>query len=185
MIVKQAITNCELVRNCGICCARSPLRRMLMKAVYNNPILTQEDNLMKSLYHTYVANETGLPGTSYVASPEGLSLGVSSPLTDAPGTNPEQLIGLALATCLNATLHINEANHHQPVDAAVRVRVDMAPDTEGYQFFLHAEVRMPQHDHHSAQAMLALAQRRCPVAKLVGPSANVTIELVDEFSTIE
>lgn len=138
---------------------------------------------MQSLYHTYVANETGLPGTSYVSSPEGLSLGVSSPLTDEPGTNPEQLIGLALATCLNATLRINEANRHEPVDAAVRVRVDMAHDTEGYQFFLHAEVHLPKHDRQSAEAMLALAERRCPVAKLVGPSANVTIELVDEFTT--
>lgn len=137
---------------------------------------------MQSLYTTYAVNATGLPGTSYIDAKEGLQLGVSSPLSDAPGTNPEQLIGLALATCLNATLHLIEQRQHEPLDAAVRVRVDMGEDTAGYQFTLNAQVRLPKHSPEAAQALLAQAERECPVAKLVGASANVNIALVEEFS---
>lgn len=40
----------------------------------------------RSLYHTYVRNENGLVGESYVEGNQGLALGVSSSLIDAPGT---------------------------------------------------------------------------------------------------
>ncbi|WP_461214219.1 OsmC family protein [Lacticaseibacillus sp. GG6-2] len=137
---------------------------------------------MESLYHTFAVNATGLPGTSYIQAREGLQLGVSSPLTEQPGTNPEQLVGLALATCLNATLHTIEARQHEPVDATVRVRVDMGRDVAGYQFTLNAEAQLPEHSQQAAQAILDQAQRECPMAKLLHDSANVTITLVTEFS---
>ena len=38
----------------------------------------------RSLYHTYVRNENGLVGESYVEGNQGLALGVSSSLIDAP-----------------------------------------------------------------------------------------------------
>ena len=60
----------------------------------------------RSLYHTYVRNENGLVGESYVEGNQGLALGVSSSLIDAPGTNPEQFIAFALSTCFNATIRI-------------------------------------------------------------------------------
>ncbi|MFD1485094.1 OsmC family protein [Lacticaseibacillus baoqingensis] len=137
---------------------------------------------MDSLYHTFAVNRTGLPGTSYIDAPAGLQLAVSSPLTPAAGTNPEQLIGLALATCLNATLRLIEQRQHDALDAAVRVRVDMGKDQAGYQFTLTAQVCLPQHDQAAAQQLLAQAQRECPIAKLVASSANVSVRLVPNFT---
>ncbi len=58
----------------------------------------------KSLYSTHVMNHDGLTGTTYVEGNEGLTLGVSSSLMDAPGTNPEQFIGFAVSTCFNGTV---------------------------------------------------------------------------------
>lgn len=51
----------------------------------------------RSLYHTYVRNENGLVGESYVEGNQGLALGVSSSLIDAPGTNPSSSL---LLPCL-------------------------------------------------------------------------------------
>ncbi|MCI1985894.1 MAG: OsmC family protein [Lactobacillus sp.] len=117
------------------------------------------------------------PGTSFIDVPEDLQLGVSSPLTPAPGTNPEQLLGLALPTCLKATLRLIEQRQHAPLDSVVRGRVDM-----GDQFTLTAQVRLTQHTPETAVVLLAQAQRECPVAKLVQANANVKVRLVTVFS---
>ncbi len=55
----------------------------------------------RSLYHTEVINDAGLNGHARVTLGGDLDVLTSSPLQDDPGTNPEQLLGLALATCLN------------------------------------------------------------------------------------
>ncbi len=54
----------------------------------------------RSLYHTEVINDAGLNGHARVTLGGDLDVLTSSPLQDDPGTNPEQLLGLALATCL-------------------------------------------------------------------------------------
>ncbi|MGQ4559357.1 OsmC family protein [Levilactobacillus hammesii] len=132
------------------------------------------------LYRTVAANDAGLESHSYI--PGGLDVLTSHPLNDAPGANPEQFIGLALSTCLNATLEAIEERRDLPHSAQVHTIVELARDTRGFQFYLTAEVKIPGVDHDTAVAMVDLAERRCPVAKLLGSSDNVTVQLVSEFS---
>lgn len=127
------------------------------------------------LYTTQAINEDGIQGHAYV--PDGLEVPVSSPLKSVPGSNPEQLIGLALSTCLNATLEAIEKEHGQAHQSKVVTTVKMSRDRFGYQFFLDARVTIPEVDDETVAHWLAIAETRCPVAKLVGPSANVTIQL--------
>ena len=77
----------------------------------------------RSLYHTYVRNENGLVAESYVEGNQGLALGVSSSLIDAPGTNPEQFIAFALSTCFNATIRIVQHREGTAEDSKLRTRV--------------------------------------------------------------
>lgn len=86
----------------------------------------------RSLYHTYVRNENGLVGESYVEGNQGLALGVSSSLIDAPGTNPEQFIAFALSTCFNATIRIVQHREGTAEDSQLRTRVDIVRDKIGY-----------------------------------------------------
>ncbi|MFD1548122.1 OsmC family protein [Levilactobacillus fuyuanensis] len=132
------------------------------------------------LYRTVAANDAGLESHSYV--PDGLDVLTSHPLNDAPGANPEQFIGLALSTCLNATLEAIEERRDLPHSSQVHTIVEMARDTRGFQFYLTAEVKIPGVDHETALAMVDLAERRCPVAKLIGDNDNVVVKLVTEFS---
>ncbi|MDO1601948.1 OsmC family protein [Lactiplantibacillus plantarum] len=127
------------------------------------------------LYTTQAVNEDGIEGHAYI--PNGLEVAVSSPLKAVPGSNPEQLIGLALSTCLNATLEAIEKEHGQTHQSKVVTTVKMSRDRFGYRFFLDARVTIPEVDAETAARWLAIAETRCPVAKLVGPSANVTIQL--------
>lgn len=130
------------------------------------------------LYTTKAVNVDGIEGQAYVE--DGLKVTVSSPLKPVAGTNPEQLIGLALSTCLNATLEAIEKEHAQTHQSRVETTVRMSRDRFGYQFFLDAEVTIPEVDTQTAAHWLAIAETRCPVAKLVGASANVQIHLAEK-----
>lgn len=134
-------------------------------------------------YTTWVENATGIQGTARSLDGE-LQVQVSSPLKPVAGTNPEQLDGLALATCLNATIEAEEKRRGYDHQSVVRVKSEMGPDTPGYQFWVTAYVKIPQVDRQTAQAILKKAEQRCPMAKLLGANPNVTIKLVDEFEEV-
>ncbi|WP_125573339.1 OsmC family protein [Levilactobacillus huananensis] len=137
-----------------------------------------------SLYQTIAANDDGLEGHAYIAD-GGLDVLTSDPLNDQPGTNPEQLLGLALSTCLNATLAAIEKRDGLPHTSQVHTRVEFARDYRGFQFYVTAQVIIPGVEVSTAQQMVDLAERRCPVAKLLSGNANVQIVLVDhiDFTT--
>jgi len=92
----------------------------------------------KSLYHTEIENTAGLVGRVKTIITKDLSVQTSGPLSDEPGTNPEQLLGAALATCLNATIEAEEKRRQLEHKSVVRVGVDMARDTQGFQFFCYS-----------------------------------------------
>lgn len=136
----------------------------------------------KVLYQTIVENSAGIAGHAKVITGGNLDVLTSNPVHDTPGTNPEQLIGLALATCLNATIEAEEKRRGLPHRSSVRVGIKMGFDDPGFQFWLDAQVRIPQVSHEEAAAILAKCEGRCPVAKLLQNSANVKVHLVDEFN---
>lgn len=61
----------------------------------------QDERWNHPLYTTTAINDEGLEGHAYI--PGGLKVQTSSPTNDHPGANPEQLLGLSLNTCLEAT----------------------------------------------------------------------------------
>ncbi|WP_203640075.1 OsmC family protein [Levilactobacillus wangkuiensis] len=134
-------------------------------------------------YRTVANNDDGLESHSYV--PGGLDVLTTDPLSDQPGANPEQFVGLALSTCLNATLEAIEKRKGIPHTSQVHTIVEMARDKRGLQFYVTAQVRIPGVDQATAESMVDLAERRCPVAKLMSGSDNVHVELVKEFSPVE
>lgn len=143
----------------------------------------QEKSHPTATYHTVAVNESGVNGASYIENEE--SYAISSPNSPEAGANPEQFLGLALATCLNATLEAIEQRNDLPHTSKVRVDVYQAPDTvkRGLMFLVDVTVFIPLTDlvdEKRAAAMFKLAESRCPVAKLLGGSENVRFELVHE-----
>ena len=135
-------------------------------------------------YHTAVINETGVNGQAYVLGQEAYP--IETPAHDAAKGNPEKFLGLALATCLNATLEAIESKNGLDHQSKVRVDVYQAPETNGrgLMFLVDVTVYIPLTDSvdaKRAQAMFKLAESRCPVAKLLGGSENVTFQLVHEW----
>lgn len=129
------------------------------------------------LYETTVENQDGISGHVRTVTSEDLDVTVSSPLRAVPGTNPEQLLGAAFATCLNATIEAEERRRGLTHQSVVRVSVALARDVQGFQFHVKARVTIPHVPHGEAVAILAVAEQRCPVAKLLAGSDHVTVVL--------
>ena len=126
-------------------------------------------------YRTEAINRDGGDGVAGV--PDGLSVTVSSPLNldrDPAGTNPEQLLALAWATCLNATAQAVVGRRSR---TAVRVEVELhdAAVGGGCEFHVDGYLSVEGADAVETERVLAAAHARCPVSKLVGGSANVRV----------
>ena len=135
-------------------------------------------------YKTIAINETGVNGVSYIKNEE--TYPISSPSNAEAVGNPEKFLGLALATCLNATLEAVEKRNQLPHTSKVKVAVYQAPDEKkrGLMFLVDVTVFIPLSadvDARKARAMFDLAESRCPVAKLVGGNENVTFTLVHDW----
>jgi organic hydroperoxide reductase OsmC/OhrA len=134
-----------------------------------------EDQL---LYTTRVHNDEGLKGTAWVEGPYGLRVETSSPLkSDEPGTNPEQLIALSWATCLNATIEIALKGRGQiDVKSEVVVEVTYKKNIETtityFDFKVDVFVDLPQAE---AEALVTAAEKRCPVSQIMDNYAYTSL----------
>lgn len=126
-------------------------------------------------YRTQAINRDGGDGTAVV--PDGLTVTVSSPLNperDPAGTNPEQLLALAWATCLNATAQAIVARRAR---TSVRVEVELhdAAAGAGYEFHVDAHLSVEDASVEETQLVLDAAHARCPVSKLLRDAATVHV----------
>lgn len=134
---------------------------------------------MTARYRTEAIN--GVDGRSWV--PGGLDVAVASPLksdADPAATNPEQLIGLAWATCLNGTAQVLVGEQRR---TAVRVEVELHPSDPGpgYEFQLHAHLSAEGMTLAETEDLLARSHARCPVSKLLRASSTVHVH-AEEYS---
>lgn len=114
-------------------------------------------------------------GTTETAVPGGLAVRVSNPLKDADdpaATNPEQLLALAWATCLNATARVLTA-------ARTRVRVEVelrdAAARVGFEFHVTDVLSAEGLTLEETDALAEAAHARCPVSRLLHGASTVAV----------
>lgn len=133
---------------------------------------------MSSLYKTVVTNLGGGDGT--VSADNGQTFELTSP-SDEPtlNPNPEQFMGYAWSTCLNATLLALMKNMDPINETRVRVSVDFIKETEkpGYYFDMKAYVAIKDMDDETTLKLAQNAHRFCPVSKLISGNEHVSIEI--------
>ncbi|WP_405372778.1 MULTISPECIES: OsmC family protein [unclassified Microbacterium] len=130
---------------------------------------------MTRRYRTAAINDDGGTGRSTVVG--GLEVAVSNPLSpdaDPAASNPEQLLALAWATCLNATAQAVVAGAHR---TAVRVEVELhdAPARGGYEFHVTAYLSAEGQSAEASAALAEAAHRRCPVSRLLQGAETVAV----------
>lgn len=128
---------------------------------------------MSARYRTEASN--GTDGHSRVVG--GLDVEVSSPLksdADPRATNPEQLLALAWATCLNGTAQVLVAEQRR---TNVRVEVQLHPVVPGpgYEFRVDAFLSAEGMTDAETADLLERSHARCPVSKLIRGAATVHV----------
>ena len=135
----------------------------------------------KILYTTTAVNEDGLTGVAYTKGngDKDFSVQISSPRSTDAGTNPEQLFGLAYATCLNASIGFVEQRKKLEHNSKVEVKIDLTFDYEGEGYLFHPSVivTMPGRDEELAREILEEAERQCPIHKLLKGVTVPPVEL--------
>lgn len=131
---------------------------------------------MATRYRTSARNDDG--GTGVSAVPDGLTVAVSNPLDpqrDTAATDPEQLLALAWATCLNATAQAIVGGVRR---TSVRVEVEMrdADGRSGFEFVPTAFVSAEGLDEAATAELARAAHDRCPVSRLLHAAPTVTVE---------
>ena len=126
-------------------------------------------------YRTEAINTGGGDATSRVI--DGMEVSVSSPLganPDPDATNPEQLLALAWATCLNSTAQAIVKRRRR---TAVRVEIELhsAETGAGYEFHVDAYLSLEGGSPDETAELLASADARCPVSKLLAGAATVRV----------
>ncbi|HEX2163204.1 MAG TPA: OsmC family protein [Thermoanaerobaculia bacterium] len=107
----------------------------------------------------------------------GYSFG--SRFEEAPGTNPEELIGAALAGCYSMALAagLGKDGHH-PERVATRAKVTVDKVEGGFaitRIELSTEARVPGLDDATFQKAAEATKRGCPVGKALG-GTEITVD---------
>lgn len=132
-----------------------------------------------SLFYAEMVNEDGINGTAYVKN-DGLKVAVSSPTSKDSGTNPEELLGLSLSTCLNATIQSLLKARGKENKSRVEVQLNFMRESSGIGFYFDV-IALAQIDglvFEEAENLVKEAEQRCPVSKLLKDSKTVIVKTI-------
>ena len=130
---------------------------------------------MSTIYKTEVYNEKGTAG--FIETKNGLRLKTTSTTNpSAEGADPEQFMGMAWSTCLNATmLSLLEARKVEK-NTRVRVEVEFKQDKPGsYYFEMTAYAAVEGWSEEESLKLAHQAHERCPVSKLIDNNEYVHV----------
>lgn len=130
---------------------------------------------MTAIYKTTAINETIVPNQTRIV--DGLALSMTPPLDEAEGSNPEQLLAMSWATCLNATSQA--LLKARKLDHKSRVRVDVELHKEGngsgFYFSASAYLAIEGLTLEESERLVRQAHERCPVSKLIHGNEHVAV----------
>lgn len=133
----------------------------------------------KKLYTAHVHTVGGREGAAR-SSDGQLDIKLSSPGTNRPGTNPEQLFAAGWSACFEGALGLaaKEQGVTLPADTAVDASVDLHYGAaEGYFLTAHLDVSIPGIADDIAARLIERAHETCPYSKMTqgGIAARVTL----------
>lgn len=133
--------------------------------------------LDEAIFTAIAENTSGVNGTSRVVG--GMTVEVRSPTqSDRDGaTNPEELLALSWATCLNAAARI-VAGPGAEVTVRTSVALHTRLDGDGFEFSAHAELCFEGTPQARADELARAAHARCPVSRMLAGRSPVSVRAV-------
>lgn len=133
----------------------------------------------KTLYTAQVHTVGGREGAAK-SSDNQLDITLSTPGTNRPGTNPEQLFAAGWSACFEGALaHVaRQAGIQLPADTAIDAEVDLNLDeTEGFFLAARLNVVLPGLADDVAQELVDRAHQTCPYSKMARGGIDASVRL--------
>ena len=138
---------------------------------------TDRRELEPALFTGVAHNTAGIDGESWVDG--GLRVRVASPTAEDRGgaTNPEELLALSWATCLNAAARV-VAGPGVEVEVDAEISLHRRSTGEGFEFSGLARLRFPGKTEAESDELAAAAHARCPVSRMLSGESRIEVVAV-------
>jgi len=133
----------------------------------------------KTLYTAHVHTVGGREGAAKSSDGE-LDIKLSTPGTNRPGTNPEQLFAAGWSACFEGALgHVARARGLQlPAETAVDAEVQLHRDeVDGFFLTARLKVTIPGVADDVAQSLIDQAHQTCPYSRMARSGIEAEVVL--------
>ena len=133
----------------------------------------------KIIYTAHVRTVGGREGGAR-SSDDQLDIKLSTPGTNRPGTNPEQLFAAGWSACFEGALGhaARQMGVQLPAETAVDAEVQLhLDDIEGYFLSARLNVSIPGLPEDVAQALIDKAHETCPYSKMTRSGIDASVAL--------
>lgn len=130
------------------------------------------------IFKTRAVNKDGMNGVTYIE--DGIIVPLS-PVSKVPklGSNPEELIGMSYASCLNSTLlsilKSKKLDNKTDVRVDVYFKRDLEDKDRRFFFQIDALLEVQGMSIEEMRPFVEEAHYRCPVSQLLKDSKTVTV----------
>ncbi|QSB25367.1 Ohr family peroxiredoxin [Flavobacterium circumlabens] len=138
-----------------------------------------ETNNEKVLYTAFTKTTGGRTGTSKSSDGE-LDIILSSPGSNRPGTNPEQLFAAGWSACFIGAMGKAASNLEikLPADHYVDTEIDLVLTDDGYELKARLNISLPGIDREVAQKVIEGASLTCPYSKAIKGNVKTEYNLI-------
>ena len=142
--------------------------------------------MTKTVYTAHVHTVGGREGAAK-SSDGQLDIKLSTPGTNRPGTNPEQLFAAGWSACFEGALAYvaGQSGTKLPADTAIDAEVQLHLDeTRGFFITGKLNVSLPGLPEEVAQDLIERAHKTCPYSKMTqrGIDASVVLQTSEPVS---
>jgi osmotically inducible protein OsmC len=138
-----------------------------------------ETNNEKVLY-TAITNTTGGRTGRSKSSDGELDIILSSPGSNRPGTNPEQLLAAGWSACFIGAMGKEAINLDVklPAEHYVNTEIDLVLTENGYELKARLNISLPGIDQDVAQKVIEGAALTCPYSKAIKGNVKTEYNLI-------
>ena len=135
---------------------------------------------LDSVLYTAKTHTTG-GREGHARSDDGqLDIALSTPGSNRPGSNPEQLFAAGWSACFEGAMKIaaRKLQINVPADVAIDAEIDLGKAADGFQLQARLNVSLPGLEREQAQALVDEAHRTCPYSKATRGNIDVQIRVL-------
>lgn len=138
-----------------------------------------ETNNEKVLYTAFTKTTGGRTGTSKSSDGE-LDIILSSPGSNRPGTNPEQLFAAGWSACFIGAMGKAASNLEikLPAEHYVETEIDLVSTDDGYSLQARLNISLPGLDSDVAKSIIEGAAQTCPYSKAIRDNVKTEYNLI-------